>query len=130
MTTPLIGIGHGLTLAQLSPFVVEPDIPLGVTYAQRDNAADGSIHLQGLHCRLRWPVIDGLDDLHATLAQVGLEEDTDTRAAVTVYLPTKRGHWHVYDAWANDPVDITFALWVQGVEVMLNGLILTDAGVA
>lgn len=129
MTVPLIGIGHGLTIGQLAPFIVEPAIPLGVTYAQRDAAADGSIHLQGLHCRLQWPVMEGIDDLQATLAQMGLEEDTDTRAAVTVYLPTKRGYWHVYDAWANEPVDITFALWVQGVEVMLNRLTLTDAGV-
>lgn len=129
MPVPLVGIGHGLTLAQLTEFIVEPAIPQGVTYAQRDGAADGSIHLRGQHCRLQWPVMESLEDLQATLAQLGLEEDTDTRAAVTVYLPTKRGYWHVYDAWANDPVDITYALWVQGVEVMLNGLVLTDAGV-
>lgn len=129
MTVPLLGIGHGLTLAQLVPFVVEPDIPEGVTYAQRDFAADGTVHLQGLHCVLEWAVFDGVDDLDATLAQLGLDEDTDTRSAVTVYLPTTRQKWHVYNGWAVAPSTIRYALWPQGVRVMLNGLILTDAGV-
>jgi hypothetical protein len=128
MPVPLVGIGHGLTLSQLVEFVVEPGIPFGVTFAQRDKGSDNSIHLQGRHCRLPWEVFESIEDMQAQLAQLGLTEGV-TRAAVTVYLPTDDGYWHVYDAWAEKPATIRYQLWPQGIEVLLTEMVLTDAGV-
>lgn len=129
MTIPLIGLGHGLELGALVPFVVEPNIPEGVTYGQRDHAADGTVHEQGAFCVLNWAVIDGVDDLDALLTQMGLEDDSDQRAAITAYLPTRRAKWHVYEGYAIFPQTLTYALWPQNLRVMVNRLVLTDAGV-
>lgn len=130
MTVPLIGLGHGLSLGQLVEFVVEPDIPGGgVHYAQRDFAADGTIHEQGTFCPLLWPLLEDEDQLEELLAQMGLEGENDQRAAVTIYLPTRRPYiWHVYNGYANFPPNITFQFWPQNLRVMLNGLIVTDLG--
>lgn len=125
MPEPLIGIGWGLTLAALVPFVVEPAIPEGVGYAQRDFAADGTIHEQGAFCVLQWPVIDGVDDLDALLTQMGLENDADQRSSVTAYLPTKRSKWHVYNAYATMPQTLTYSLWPSDLRILLNGLVQT-----
>jgi hypothetical protein len=122
MTVPLIGTGHGLALDALSPFIVDPQCPDGVQFAQRDYSADGTIHEQGAFCVLIWPVIDGVEDLDALLTQMGLEEDADQRAAVTAYLPTKRRKWHLYNAYANIPPTINYALWPSNLRVMLNAL--------
>jgi hypothetical protein len=129
MPVPLVGIGHGLTLSALVPFVVEPNIPDGVMYAQRDFAADGTVYDQGLFCVLNWAVIDGVDDLDALLTQMGLEDDADQRAAITAYLPTRRAKWHVYDCWAIMPSTLTYQFNPANLRVMLNRLLLTDAGV-
>jgi hypothetical protein len=132
MSVPLVGIGHGLTLGQLVPFVVEPAIPEGVSYAQRDIVGDLTVHEQGLFCVLTWAVIDGVDGLEgldALLTQMGLEEDTDQRASITAYLPTRRQKWHVYNAYALFPQTLTYAFFPTGLRIMLNGLILTDLGV-
>lgn len=129
MTVPLIGLGSGLALGALVPFVVEPNIPDGVAYAQRDFGGDLTVHEQGAFCVLQWAVIDGVDDLDALLTQLGLEEDTDQRAAITAYLPTKRRIWHVYDGWAIMPQTLTYQFFPTNLRVMLNALVLTDAGV-
>lgn len=129
MTVPLIGLGHDLELGDLVPFVVEPNIPEGVTFAQRDLSADGTVHEFGLHCVLTWAVIDGVDDLDALLTQMGLEDDADQRAAVTAYLPTRRSIWHVYNAYAIFPQTLTYAFFPTGLRIMLNRIVLTDAGV-
>ena len=126
MTIPLIGLGHGLTLEQLSPFVVEPQISEGVHHAQRDVASDHTIHQQGVFCVLLWPVIDGVDDLDALLTQMGLEGDSDLRAAVTAYLPTTRSKWHLYQGYANMPQSLTYAFWPSGLRIMLNQLSRLD----
>lgn len=125
MTVPLVGVGHDLVLAALVPFVVEPQTGNGVSYAQRDFGADGSIHETGLFCPLLWPVIEDDTQLIDLLTQLGLEEDGDQRAAVSVYLPTKRRIWHVYNAWALAPAVLPFGLWTQNLRIMLNKLVLT-----
>lgn len=130
MTVPLIGLGHGLTLGQLAEFVVEPAIPDGVQFAQRDRGSDLTIHEQGAFCVLQWAVIDGLDDLETLLTQIGLEEDADQRAAVTAYLPTRRHYiWHVYNAYASFPATLTYQFNPSGLAVILDSLVITDAGV-
>lgn len=118
----MIGLGHGLTIEQLSPFYVEPAIPEGVAYAQRDIAADGTVHEQGAFCVLTWPVIDGVEDMDTILTQLGLEDDADLRAAVTAYLPTKRRKWHLYQGYAYIPQAINYALWPSNLRIMLNRL--------
>jgi hypothetical protein len=123
MTEPLIGIGHGLELADLVPFIIEPAISEGVANAQRDFSGDGTIHERGSHCVLLWPVIDGVEDLTALLAQIGLDDDADLRTAVTAYLPTKRRNWHLYNAWALMPQTLNYAFWPQNLRVMLNGVV-------
>jgi len=122
MTIPLIGIGHGLDISVLFPFVVEPAIPDGVQFAQRDFGADLTVHDRGAFCVLLWPVIDGVDDLDALLTQMGLEDDSDQRQAVTAYLPTKRRKWHVYNAWAIFPQTLSYALWPANLRIVLNSL--------
>ena len=129
MTIPLIGIGHGLTLAQLVEFVVEPQTGNGVQYAQRDRASDGTIHEQGAFCPLLWPLVEDEDQLEELLAQMGLEGENDQRTAVTVYLHTRRPYiWHVYNAYANFPPNLTVSFWPQDLRIMLNGLTVTDLG--
>lgn len=123
MTVPLIGQGHDLALGALSPFVIEPQISEGVHTAQRDVAADGSVHTQGLFCTLVWPVIDGVDDLTALLTQLGLEQESDLRTAVTAYLPTTRRNWHLYNAWALAPSVIRYAFWPSDLRIVLTRLV-------
>ena len=125
MTSPLVGIGHGLALGSLVPFVVEPQTGNGVQYAQRDVGADGTIHERGLHAVLLWPLLETEADLIAVLTQLGLEEDSDQRAAVSVYLPTRRRIFHVYNAWAIFPATVPFAYFPQSLRIMLNRLIQT-----
>lgn len=123
MTVPLVGIGHNVALLSLVEFIVEPQISEGVQFAQRDVASDRAIHERGAFCVLLWPVIDGVDDLDALLTQMGLEDDTDERTAITAYLPTKRRKWHRYNAYANFPQTLTYALWPSNLRILLNDLI-------
>lgn len=120
MTQALIGIGHGLTLGELAPFLIDPQISEGVAHAQRDYAGDQTIHERGAFCVLLWPVIDGEEDLDTLLAQMGLDDDDDLRTAVTAYLPTKRRKWHLYNAYANMPQTLNFALWPTNLRVIFN----------
>lgn len=126
MTEPLIGIGHGLALIDLVPFIIEPAISEGVANAQRDFAGDGTVHERGSHCVLLWPVIDGVEDLTALLAQMGLDEDDDLRTAVTAYLPTKRRNWHRFNGYAIMPQTLTYAFWPSNLRVVINALTALD----
>lgn len=123
MTIPLIGLGWGLTIDQLEPFVVEPAIPEGVRFAQRDLSADGTIHERGAFCVLRWAVIDGADELDDLLTQLGLEEDSDQRAAVTAYLPTTRRKWALWEGYAIMPASVNYAFFPSNLTIMLNRLV-------
>ena len=125
MTVPLVGIGHDLALGSLVAFAVDPQTGNGVQYAQRDVGADGAIFERGAFCPLLWPLLETEADLIAVLTQLGLEEDSDQRAAVSVYLPTRRRIWHVYNAWAIFPATVSFAFWPQNLRIMLNQLVLT-----
>lgn len=126
MTVPLIGLGSNLALAALVPFVVEPHIPDGVVYAQRDYGLDLTIHERGAFCLAIWGVVDGIEGdegLDALLTQMGLEDDSDQRSAVTVYLPTKRGKWHRYNGYAVIPQTIRYFLWPTDLQIMFNNLV-------
>ena len=118
MSIPLIGIGSGLALGSLLPFVVEPAVPEGVQAAQRDYGLDLSVYEQNSFCILQWAVIDGEEDMRAIFAQMGL--DTFLRQAVTAYLPDWQSVWGLYNAYAIRPARTTYALWPQNVRVLLN----------
>lgn len=126
MTVPLIGIGHDLTLEQLSEFIVEPNCPDGVHNAQRDIASDRSRFEAGLHAICIWDVIDGIDDLQALLAQMGIHSGGFLRQAVTVYLPVFDGAFHRYNGYANRPQMIRYAFFPVDLRVVFDDMTQID----
>lgn len=122
--TPLIGLGHDLALGALAEFVVEPQCPEGMVNAQRDVASDRSLYEVGLHGICLWPVIDGREELHALLEQMGIDFSGQLRRAVTVYLPAWDHSFHRYNAYVNRPRTINYAFFPTSLRVVFDSAIL------
>ena len=120
MSIPLIGIGSGLALEALTPFVVEPAIPEGVQAAQRDYGLDLTVFEQNSFCVLQWAVVDGEEEMQAIFAQMAL--NSFLRQAVTAYLPDWQQVWHIYNGFAIRPARTTYQFFPINLRVMINSL--------
>lgn len=116
----LVGLGHGLDVEDLSPWVVQPQCADGVIAAQVDFGADGSIFEQGYYARLVWPALETIEEYQQILAQAGL--DAFMRRAVSVYLPDFQRAWHLYNGYAIRPRTPNYRLWPNDVTMMINRL--------
>jgi len=117
----LVKVGHSNPLEDLVVVAPQPRSPEGVQYAQRDVAADGTIHEQGLFIPLLWSSISTATAYQALLTQLGLA--SAQRAAITLYAPDFQRNWYRWNGYAIRPQVSTYATFYRDIRIMVNRLV-------
>lgn len=120
----MIGIGHGLTKAELAKFTpYSPQTP-GLQYTQRDYGSDGTVHKAGPFIRFNF-VIMKETEYQAQQAQVGLTS-SDT-SSVTVWMQDENFNWHLFNGTAEKAAQLTRrGYWLYDVPLLIKDLVQLD----
>lgn len=117
-------IGWNIDDEDLNEFDPQPASPDGVIAAVREFGGDGSLHEQGLHCTLRWDVLDGIEEYRLTLA--GLDLESFLRRQVTLRLPDFEGYFHRYNGYVIRPTSPNYQFFPTNITVVANRLTRLD----